>query len=199
MISPLSLLDQLLIPKGSRVVDIGFGSSKELLALSNIVGDAGVVYGIERSRSRVKRVEVELGVANVRLFAGDAIRMPLLVDSVDMVLFKGVLHEVKQIEEALLEAKRICYKGGRIVIVDFSSFPMTWMKQSNLRWRLRHSLEDPWIATRSTCRFWQRTDSLILGESGSQGRTVRGKRCSRRVLRPSCPNVLSNFNRIQIE
>src|SRR2546426_2191257 len=69
MISPLSLLDQLLIPKGSRVVDIGFGSSKELLALSNIVGDAGVVYGIERSRSRVKRVEVELGVANVRLFA----------------------------------------------------------------------------------------------------------------------------------
>src|SRR2546426_4659382 len=140
MISPLSLLDQLLIPKGSRVVDIGSGSSKELLALSNIVGDAGVVYGIERSRSRVKRVEVELGVANVRLFAGDAIRMPLLVDSVDMVSFKGVLHEVKQIEEALLEAKRIFYKGGRIIIVDFSSFPMTWLKQSNLRWCLRH----PW-------------------------------------------------------
>jgi SAM-dependent methyltransferase len=135
-----SLLDKLLIPKGSRVVDVGFGSSKELLALSSIVGEAGVVSGIERSKGLVKKVEAELGVANVHIFVGDAVQIPLPENSVDTILFKGVFHEVKDIEQALLQAERVCDKSGRIVIVDFSSFPKAWLKLSNFRWRLGH----PW-------------------------------------------------------
>jgi len=93
--------------------------------------------------SLVKKIEAELDVANVRLFVGDAIRVPLPADSVDIVLFKGVLHEVKHTVDALFEAKRVCHKSGRIVIVDFLSFPLTWLKRSNLRWAPQSSLEDP--------------------------------------------------------
>jgi len=133
-------LDRLHIAKGSRIVDVGFGSNKELLTLSSIVGETGLVFGIEHSETLVKKAEREINVANVRLSVGDAVRLPLPEDSAKIILFKGALHEVKDVQQALLEAKRVCNNGGKIVIVDFSQFPVTWLKMSNLKWRLGH----PW-------------------------------------------------------
>jgi len=39
-----NFLDRLHIAKGSRIVDVGFGSNKELLTLSSIVGETGLVF-----------------------------------------------------------------------------------------------------------------------------------------------------------
>jgi ubiquinone/menaquinone biosynthesis C-methylase UbiE len=53
---------------------------------------------------------------------------------------KQSLHEVADAHRALLEAKRLCNNGGRIMIVDFSPFPEKWLNRSNLKWRVRY----PW-------------------------------------------------------
>ena len=55
-----------------------------------------------------------------------------------MVLFKGTMHHVENPIGALSEARRVCRKDGRIVIVDFILFPAGWLRWPNLKWRLRH-------------------------------------------------------------
>jgi len=156
MITQDPFLDRLQIAKGSRIVDVGFGSNKELLTLSSIVGETGLVFGIEPSETLVKKTEREINVANVRISVGDAVRLPFPEDSADIVLFKGVLHEVKNIQQALLEAKRVCNNGGKIVILDFSQFPVAWLRRSNLKWRLAH----PWRFLRR-----HRIFTLVLREN----------------------------------
>jgi ubiquinone/menaquinone biosynthesis C-methylase UbiE len=136
-----NLLDRLHIAKGSRIVDVGFGRSEELLVLSGVVGETGTVFGIERTRKLVEKIRAELaGTKNIRVMVGDASRMPVPESSANSVLFKGVLHEVVDVHVALLEARRICNNDGRIIILDFSPFPYKWLNRSNLKWRVRH----PW-------------------------------------------------------
>jgi arsenite methyltransferase len=133
------ILDRLSIEAGSRIVDVGFGNSQALLVLLRLVGDTGMVFGVERSKKSVSRAIEELAkVKNVRISVGDVNHLPAPDDSADVVLFKGVLHEVHSPDRALSEAKRVCKSGGRIVIIDFSEFPETWLRKSNLRWRIRN-------------------------------------------------------------
>jgi len=61
-------------------------------------------------------------------------------ESVDLALFKGVLHEVPIVSQALREAGRVCRRTGKIAIVDFPAFPENWLRWSNLKWRLQR----PW-------------------------------------------------------
>lgn len=137
----MSLWDQLGIAPGSIVLDLGFGSAEELLQLANKVRGAGIVYGVEAKRSRVAEVSRLLcNFANVRVIRGTTYRVPLPNDSVNQVVFKGVLHEVENVSRTLIEARRVCKPKGIVTIVDFSQFPRGWMRLSNLKWRLHR----PW-------------------------------------------------------
>jgi SAM-dependent methyltransferase len=55
---------------------------------------------------------------------------------VDIVLFKGTMHNVEKPLGAISEAKRVCRRDGRIIIVDFVLFPIRWLRWRNLKWRL---------------------------------------------------------------
>jgi ubiquinone/menaquinone biosynthesis C-methylase UbiE len=135
----VSLLDRLGIASSSIVLDIGFRSSDELVVISDIVGEHGLVYGVEPDESLVASVVAQLkNMMNIRPMVGNAYKIPLDDNSVDVVIFKGVLHEVGNPVKALAEARRVCRGGGRVFIVDFSAFPWRWNFWSNLRWRLRH-------------------------------------------------------------
>lgn len=134
-----TLLERLPIEKNSTIVDIGAGSRKELLALSRIVGEDGIVLGVEHSERLVKRIRAGVhNNVNVRVYLGEAGQVPLLENSMDVVLFKGVLHEINDVPSALLESKRVCKNDGRVLVDDFSSFPVSWLKRSNLRSLVRH-------------------------------------------------------------
>ncbi len=135
----MSILEHLGIASSSIVLDIGFRNVNELVTISNIVGEHGLVYGIEPDESLIsKAVEQVSQIKNVRPMVGDASKVPLSDESVDIVIFKGVLHEVGNPLKALGEAERVCRKGGRILIIDFSAFPRLLLAWSNLKWRLRH-------------------------------------------------------------
>jgi ubiquinone/menaquinone biosynthesis C-methylase UbiE len=135
----MSIIERLGIAPSSMVLDIGFRNADELILISNLVGEHGLVYGIEPDESVVARANVQVRqVNNVRPMVGDAHKVPLEGGSVDVVIFKGVLHEVDSPLKALAEARRVCRSNGRIFIVDFSAFPWRWNFWSNLRWRLRH-------------------------------------------------------------
>ncbi len=119
----------------------GFGQAPELLALSKSVGPEGSVYGLERSYRRMAELREGFGAdTNIKLLRGDAYSVPLPDGRVDYVVFKGVLHEVANPPKALREARRVCRTGGSIAVIDFTAFPRTWLRRSNLAWRLTR----PW-------------------------------------------------------
>jgi ubiquinone/menaquinone biosynthesis C-methylase UbiE len=135
----MNIVERLGIASSSIVLDIGFRNVEELVTISNLVGEHGLVYGIEPDQSLITRaVEQVNHISNIRPIVGDASKVPLPEKSVDIVIFKGVLHEVGNPLKALSEAGRICRKDGKILIIDFSAFPKRWLMWSNLRWRLRH-------------------------------------------------------------
>ncbi len=136
-----SLFELLGISRGLNVLDVGFGPPSELFAISNLVGDEGMVYGVELDKSRL---ETALGqiqdTINIRVMPGSSHKIPLSNQSVDIVLLKDVLHEVPIVSQALSEAGRVCGSTGKIAIVDFTAFPENWLRWSNLKWRLQR----PW-------------------------------------------------------
>lgn len=139
----MNLLRRLGIREGSAVLEIGFGHADDLLTLSELAGLGGTVYGVERSRRRVKKALKRIqGIRNIRVLHCDAYRIPLPDGHVDHVILKGVLHEVNDVARALREARRLLRRGGSLSIVDFDAFPRTWLAKSNMRWRLLR----PWRA-----------------------------------------------------
>ena len=134
-------MEQIGIPSGARILDVGFGRAEELLELASLVGPDGTVYGLERSGSPANKAARRLDdVKNIQLLKSEATRVSLPDASLDMVLFKGILYEVKDVPRALREAARLCCADGRVVIIDFSRFPEDWLRASNRRWVMRH----PW-------------------------------------------------------
>lgn len=135
----MSTLERLGITPRSIVLDVGFGTVDELVTLSKLVGAEGTVYGIEPDESLVANAVAQLSeTRNVRPMVGSVLKVPFPNESVDVVLFQGTMHHVKDPIGAIREAKRVCRKDGRIVIVDFIPFPERWLRWPNLKWRLRH-------------------------------------------------------------
>ncbi|MBU4226587.1 MAG: class I SAM-dependent methyltransferase [Chloroflexi bacterium] len=116
-----------LVPQeGDIVLEIGFGSGHSIVALAELVGVSGKVYGIDISegmlditRSRVK----EAGVTErVVLECGDAMRLPFDVDLFDgiFISFTLELFDTPEIPLVLSECLRTLRRGGRICVVAMS-------------------------------------------------------------------------------
>lgn len=116
-----------LVPQeGDIVLEIGFGSGHSIVALAELVGVSGKVYGIDISegmlditRSRVK----EAGVTErVVLECGDAMRLPFDADLFDgiFISFTLELFDTPEIPLVLSECLRTLRRGGRICVVAMS-------------------------------------------------------------------------------
>ncbi len=98
-----------------------------------------MVYGIEPRKYVVAEALQQLHNArNIRPMLGQAHHIPLPEDTVDFLVFKGILHEVSDVPKVLLEAKRVCKSDGTVFILDFASFPLNWLRSSNLKARLKN-------------------------------------------------------------
>lgn len=115
------LLRQVGITEGQVVLDIGFGNVEELLAISALVGKRGSVIGLEKTPEHAKQVLATLQEppAKISILESSAEQIPLLDESVDLVLCKGVLHEIRDLKRALSEMIRVLRPQGTLTIIDF--------------------------------------------------------------------------------
>ncbi|KAL4249284.1 S-adenosyl-L-methionine-dependent methyltransferase superfamily protein [Abortiporus biennis] len=114
----LTLLD----PKpGERIIDFGCGSGELTLKLEHIVGDDGLVIGIDASESMISKAK-ENGLQHA--FVHDIqkkIETPApfsvpLINSFDAVFTNAALHWCKRDPKGVLEsAKSVLKPGGRFV------------------------------------------------------------------------------------
>jgi SAM-dependent methyltransferase len=77
--------------------------------------------GIDRDAA----VARQAAAAGVACLVGDAQRIPLADQCVDVLLARGVLHHVPDLGAVLHEAHRVLAPGGRFVILDAMPMPAT--------------------------------------------------------------------------
>lgn len=98
-----------------KIIDIGAGTGKYLVALANEGYDVTAVELIKHNLMTLKAKN-----STVKAYQGNAINLSMFEDnSFDMVLLFGPLYHLISKEEkinALLEAKRIVKKGGFILV-----------------------------------------------------------------------------------
>lgn len=116
------ITDLLKINPGDHVIDVGCGLGSDLVAMAEMVGEAGMVVGIDydpemtaESAAHARRAGVAARVLSV---TADAQDIPLAACSFDACRCERLLQHVKDSERVVKEMVRITRKGGRIVVAD---------------------------------------------------------------------------------
>src|SRR5688572_2567188 len=113
---------------GLSVLDLGSGSGRDCYILSQLVGAAGSVTGVDMTdeqlavaeRNRAHHAKV-FGYANVRFKKGDISRLDALGledASFDLVVSNCVINLARDKEAVLRQARRVLKEGGEMYFSD---------------------------------------------------------------------------------
>lgn len=114
------------VREGEKALVIGFGTGHGVMALADLVGEMGKVFGLDLSEGMFeiacKRV-LDAGLADrVELQCGDATALPFAAEFFDAVFmsFTLELFDTPEIPVVLRECRRVLKAGGRLCIVAMS-------------------------------------------------------------------------------
>jgi ubiquinone/menaquinone biosynthesis C-methylase UbiE len=113
------LLDQLGLPPGARVIDLGCGPQGILDLLSERVGPAGTVVGLERNERAARQARsfvADRCLANVEVVQGDAKATGLPRGSFDLAHARLVLVNVPEPEQIVAEMFDLVRPGGIVAL-----------------------------------------------------------------------------------
>jgi arsenite methyltransferase len=109
------------IRPGDKVLDIGAGSGTDTLLASRLVGAGGKVWALDITPAMLAKLRATLDAAdirNVEVIEGDAERIPLPDNSVDVVTSNGVLNLVPDKRSAFAELFRVLRPDGHVQVAD---------------------------------------------------------------------------------
>jgi demethylmenaquinone methyltransferase/2-methoxy-6-polyprenyl-1,4-benzoquinol methylase len=108
---------------GEKILEIGSGTGKSLLEISNRVGNKGYIFGIDLAdgMTDISRIRLEDAPYKKRIAVciADGANQPLKDNYFDAVFisFTLELFDNPEIHQVLLQCKQVLKEGGRIVIV----------------------------------------------------------------------------------
>ncbi len=114
---------------GRRVLEVGAGSGRDLLALAR-EGAVGLVLDYSPASLGLVRRQAEAQGVPVLLVQADALRMPFRDGALDVVFHQGLLEHFRDPMPLLRENARVTARGGRVIVdVPQAFHPYTAMKQ----------------------------------------------------------------------
>jgi len=156
------LLDHIGVQPGWRAIDVGCGPIGILNLLSERVGPAGSVVGLEREPRFVEMARAEVakrGLRNVVIVQADALATDSEKNSFDLVHERLVMLNVPARDQLLSEMVSLARPGGTIVLEDID----------NASW-LCHPPHPSWDALRDAFHAVFHAN----GGNGFIGRELRG-------------------------
>jgi ubiquinone/menaquinone biosynthesis C-methylase UbiE len=114
----LKLLDEIRYKKGITALDIGFGAGFPLTEIAMRLGKDSKIYGIDPWGSAIDRAEKKIdfyGIKNVEIIRGIAENMPIIDNSIDLIVSNNGLNNVSDLDKALKECARICKSGAQFI------------------------------------------------------------------------------------
>lgn len=126
---PDKIIQQIAIPVGSVVVDMGCGPGFFTVPLSRKVGSTGKVYAIDADPIMLQHLASNISnsqlsdQSNVISSEADVYESGVPDKCADFVLFANLLHDLKDRERFFEEIDRILKSGGDVVDVDWHKLP----------------------------------------------------------------------------
>jgi len=109
---------------GQTVLDLGSGAGLDVFVARNEVGETGHVIGVDMTAEMVSRARQnaeQSGLENVEFRLGEIEHLPVLSDSVDVVISNCVLNLVPDKRRAFAEIFRVLKPTGHFCISDIVS------------------------------------------------------------------------------
>lgn len=128
---------RLLAPQaGERALDIGCGPGLTSLALGQAVGAEGWVHAIDIAEPMLALARARCQACpQVQLGLADVTHLPHPDHRFDLALATQVYEYVPQLDQALLELRRVLRPGGRVLLVDTDWASAVWASQDDARMR----------------------------------------------------------------
>ncbi|MBI1352817.1 MAG: methyltransferase domain-containing protein [Acidobacteria bacterium] len=119
---PDRVVEQLHIPRGGTVVDLGAGVGYFTWRLARAVGPAGHVIAVDIQPGMIELLEKNLadrGVTNVRTVLGSEGDPRLPPGSADLVLLVDVYHELQEPELTMDAVRKALKPNGRLAVIEY--------------------------------------------------------------------------------
>ena len=113
----IKFLKDIGMKKDHFIIDFGCSHGTYTIPASLVVGEKGRVYAVDKNQESLNELVYKIkekNLKNIMLInlAGSKIKLPLLKESIDMVLLFDILHLVDSRESLLNELKRILKSTG---------------------------------------------------------------------------------------
>ena len=122
--NPEDILKHADVTKGMTIADLGSGPGFFTIPMAQITGEKGLVYAVDSNQNMLDSLKENIAKSEVnpkviKIVNSDMCHTGIPKESVDIVLFANVLHEVADRKAFFQEVKRISKITAFIVDVDW--------------------------------------------------------------------------------